>query len=68
DYHGEVPGARERAEARTRRVAEALRNRFPKLAEQGLLHTLLAVRDCGNNGQLEVIGSSLESTGTAEAH
>ncbi|MFA9460721.1 carboxysome shell carbonic anhydrase [Thiohalorhabdus methylotrophus] len=68
DYHGQVPGARERAEARTRRVAEALRNRFPRLAEQGLLHTLLAVRDCGNNGTLEVIGSSLERTGTGEKH
>jgi carboxysome shell carbonic anhydrase len=68
DYHGQVPGARERAEARTRRVAEALRDRFPRLAEQGLLHTLLAVRDCGNNGTLEVIGSSLEPTGTGETH
>ncbi|SCX74912.1 carboxysome shell carbonic anhydrase [Thiohalorhabdus denitrificans] len=63
DYHGQVPGARERAEARTRRVAEALRGRFPRLAEQGLLHTLLAVRDCARNGTLEVIGSSLEPTG-----
>ncbi|MEF8793594.1 carboxysome shell carbonic anhydrase [Thiohalorhabdus sp.] len=68
DYHGQVPGARERAEARTRRVAEALRNRFPQLAEQGLLHNLMAVRDCGNNGTLEVIGSSLEPTGTGETH
>lgn len=68
DYHGQVPGARERAEARTRRVAEALRNRFPRLGEQGLLHTLLAVRDCANNGSLEVIGSSLEPTGTGETH
>ncbi|HKJ70276.1 MAG TPA: carboxysome shell carbonic anhydrase [Gammaproteobacteria bacterium] len=68
DYHGQVPGARERAEARTRRVAEALCNRYPKLAEQGLLHTLMAVRDCGNNGTLEVIGSSLEPTGTGDTH
>jgi len=68
DYHGQVPGARERAVARTRRVAEALHDRFPRLTEQGLLQTLLAVRDCGNNGSLEVIGSSLEPTGTGEAH
>jgi len=68
DYHGQVPGARERADARTRRVAEALRHRFPGLAEKGLLHTLLAVRDCGNNGALEVVGSSLEPMGTGETH
>ena len=68
DYHGQVPGARERAVARTQRVAEALHDRFPRLSEQGLLHTLLAVRNCGNNGSLEVIGSSLEPTGTGEAH
>jgi carboxysome shell carbonic anhydrase len=68
DYNGQVPGARQRAEARTRQVAEALRNRFPQLAEQGLLHTLMAVRDQGNNGMLEVIGSSLEPTGTGETH
>lgn len=59
DYHGHVPGARERAETRCHRLDDAVRNRFHHLAEQGLLHTLLMVRDCQGSGRGETIGSSL---------
>jgi len=59
DYHGEVPGARDRAEARCHQLDQALRQRFADLAEQGLLHTLLMVRDCRADGLAETIGCSL---------
>jgi hypothetical protein len=59
DYHGRVPGARERAIAHCRRLDEALAGRFKALAEQGLLHRLLTVRDRDAGAGLEVIGDSL---------
>jgi hypothetical protein len=46
DYHGSVPGARERAVAHCERIAAALKARYPKLCDDGLLHCLRAVRDC----------------------
>lgn len=67
DYHGQVPGARARAEARCRQLDEALRNRFSDYVERGLLHTLLMVRDCGNDSKVEEIGNSLELN-REEAH
>ncbi len=60
DYHGQVPGARDRAEARCHQLDNALRNRFRDFADRGLLHTLLMVRDCQNDGMAEVVGSSLD--------
>ncbi len=45
DYHGSVPGARERAEERCRRLDRALRERFASLVADCKLHTLLMVRD-----------------------
>lgn len=65
DYHGQVPGARERAVARCHRLDVALASRFAELADQGLLHRLLAVRDCDAGTSIEVIGTSLvlETTG-----
>jgi carboxysome shell carbonic anhydrase len=59
DYRGDVPGARGRAAARCERVDRALRARYPELVERGLLHTLLAVRDCRGSAGIEVLGSSL---------
>jgi carboxysome shell carbonic anhydrase len=59
DYHGQVPDARERAEARCQQLDMALRQRFHELTEQGLLHTLLMVRDCNANLPAEVIGCSV---------
>lgn len=61
DYHGRVPGARERAVARCRRLEVALLGRYPELAARGLLQTLLMVRDCHSHGRGEIVGSSLQS-------
>lgn len=60
DYHGKVPGARERAVARCRQLEIALLSRFSELAARGLLHTLLMVRDCHGHGRGEIVGSSLQ--------
>lgn len=68
DYHGHVPGARDRAVSNCRRVADALRSRYAKLAEGGLLHTLLAVRDCAAGEQIEVLETSVYPQNIAGAH
>ena len=60
DYHGSVPGARERAIDHCERLASAVRGRFPKLCDDGLLHCLRAVRDIDSTAPIEVIGSSLD--------
>ena len=61
DYHGQVPGARERAIEHCQRVSDAVASRYSDLATKGLLHTLLVVRDCNANGQIEILGSSLKA-------
>jgi len=68
DYHGQVPGARDRAAANCKRVADALRTRYTELADNGLLHTLLAIRDCTAGEQIEVLESSVNPQSTAGAH
>jgi len=62
DYHGQVPGSRERAIEHCQRVSDAAAARYSDLAEKGLLHTLLVIRDCNANGQIEILGSSLKAT------
>jgi carboxysome shell carbonic anhydrase len=59
DYHGSVPGARERAVAHCERIAAALKARYPQLCADGLLHCLRAVRDCDAGSPIELVGSSL---------
>lgn len=54
DYHGDVPGARERAVQRCGRVADALARRYEDLCNQGLLHVLQVARDCDGDGPLEI--------------
>ncbi|MFC1750773.1 carboxysome shell carbonic anhydrase, partial [Pseudomonadota bacterium] len=68
DYHGNVPGARERAVARCQCLDNAMRKRFADLASQGLLHTLLVVRDCNAGQGIEVIGSSIKTTPAKDVH
>lgn len=68
DYHGQVPGARERAIAHCHRIDSALRARYSDLVERGLLHTLLVVRDCHANGLIEVLSSSAHGSSNTEAH
>jgi len=65
DYHGNVPGERDRAVARCKCLDEAMRKRFPEQTEKGLLHTLLVVRDCNADNKIEVVSSSVipEETG-----
>jgi carboxysome shell carbonic anhydrase len=59
DYHGHVPGARDRAVENCQRVAEALRSRYSELTQSGLLHTLLAIRNCAAGERIEVLESSV---------
>jgi len=61
DYHGKVPGSRERAVEHCERVSEAAKTRYSDLAEKGLLHTLLVIRDCDDNSKIEILGSSLKA-------
>lgn len=60
DYHGQVPGARDRAIEHCGRVADALHRRFEGLSRQGLLHTMQVVRDCGAGGLIEVLKRSID--------
>jgi carboxysome shell carbonic anhydrase len=59
DYHGQVPGARERAQQHCQRVARAFNERYVNLAEQGMLHILQVIRDCNANAPIEVIECSV---------
>jgi carboxysome shell carbonic anhydrase len=68
DYHGNVPGERERAEEHCQRVANALHNRYRDLTDRGLLHTLQVVRDIHAAGQIEILDSSVKATAAAGAH
>jgi carboxysome shell carbonic anhydrase len=60
DYHGTVPGARDRAIARARRTEAALHARYPDLIASGRLHTARMVRDCAAPGAgVEVDGGTV---------
>ncbi|MFM9041651.1 MAG: carboxysome shell carbonic anhydrase, partial [Vulcanococcus sp.] len=59
DYHGAVPGARERAIAHCTRVKGAIEARYSELCQQGLLHTLLTVRDRDRHVPAETVSSSI---------
>lgn len=61
DYHGNVPGARERAEGHCQRVAGALHSRYSELKDRGLLHTLQVVRDINGAGQIEILDCSVKT-------
>ncbi|MEZ5543527.1 MAG: carboxysome shell carbonic anhydrase [Pseudomonadota bacterium] len=67
DYHGVVPGARDRAVQHCGRVAQALTTRYADLHAKGLLHVLQAVRDCDTAAALEIIACSVDQPET-EAH
>ena len=62
DYHGQVPGAKERAIQRCAQLNEALRQRYKDYVEQGLLHTMQMIRDCNANTQAEVVDCSVAVT------
>jgi hypothetical protein len=54
-----VPGARERAVAHCERVKAAIEARYSELCSQGLLHTLLTVRDRDRHMAAETVSSSI---------
>jgi len=68
DYHGNVPGARERAEQHCRRVSAAMHGRYRDLSERGLLHTLQVVRDISAAGRIEILDCSVKTAAAAGAH
>lgn len=69
DYHNNVPGARERAIQHCQRVADALNSRYKDLVSQGLLHTLLVIRDIDTyNDSIEVLACSAAACAAGEAH
>ena len=68
DYHGNVPGARERSIERCRRVSHALQERFADLESRGLLHTLLVIKDVNASAPIEVLGCSAIPNGASEIH
>lgn len=59
DYHGQVPGARERAIRNCQRVQAAIENRYRELFDQGLLHALLTIRDQDRHVPAEAVGSTI---------
>jgi len=62
DYHGTVPGARERAIHHAERVQAAIEERYRDLYSQGLLHALLTVRDQDRHVPAEAVGSTISFT------
>ena len=68
DYHGQVPGARERAAEHCRRVSDALQTRYADLAARGLLHVLQVVRDCKADAPIEVLACSVNADANAGGH
>lgn len=68
DYHGRVPGARERAEEHCHRVVDALHTRYRELSDRGLLHTLQVVRDINTPGRIETLDCSVKTSAAAGAH
>lgn len=61
DYHGQVPGARDRAVAHCGRIADAMNSRYDHLAEQGLLHIMQVIRDCEADSGIEVLSCSVNA-------
>ncbi len=68
DYHGQVPGAKERSTERCRQVARAVKARYGKLFERGLLHIMQVVRDCTGSDPIEVVCCSVHKNEFAGAH
>ena len=67
DYHGKVPGARDRAVAHCGRIADAMNSRYRDLAEQGLLHIMQVIRDCEGDAGIEVLSCSVNAE-SGEVH
>jgi carboxysome shell carbonic anhydrase len=59
DYHGQVPGGKERAVRHAQRVQAAIESRYSDLHQQGLIHVLLTVRDQDRHVPAEAVGSTI---------
>ena len=59
DYHGNVPGARDRAIRHGERVLAAIESRYATLFGEGLLHALLTIRDQDRFVPAETVGSTI---------
>jgi carboxysome shell carbonic anhydrase len=59
DYHGNVPGARDRAIRHGRRVLAAIETRYGELVGEGLMHALLTIRDQDRHVAAEAVDSTL---------
>jgi carboxysome shell carbonic anhydrase len=59
DYHGNVPGARDRAIRHGERVLAAIESRYADLFGEGLLHALLTIRDQDRFVPAETVGSTI---------
>ena len=68
DYHGNVPGARERAVAKVECLQQAMAARFPEQTQKGLIHTLLVVRDVSADASIEIVGGSTQSQVVEDSH
>jgi hypothetical protein len=68
DYHGQVPGARDRAVAHCRRVSDAIKARYADLFDRGLLHLLQVVRDCNADATIEVLECTVDAEPKAGGH
>tara|TARA_Y100001968_G_C19433328_1_gene758249 strand:- start:582 stop:2123 length:1542 start_codon:yes stop_codon:yes gene_type:complete len=67
DYSGKVPGAKDRAVKDCQRIQNAISTRYKDLVDNGLLHTLLTIRDRDEKSPAIVVGSSIQPL-TQEAH
>jgi carboxysome shell carbonic anhydrase len=61
DYDGRVPGSRDRAKAKARRINLAIHNRYEKLSKTYFLDTLLTLRDYTKYSPIETISANDES-------
>ncbi len=62
-YSSRVPGARERAVTRCRRVQAAIQDRYPQLHEQGLLNCQMAVSDLEGSERCTFIEDVVQDAG-----
>lgn len=62
-YSARVPGARDRAVARCRRVRSAIESRYAHLHEQGLLHCQMAVSDLEGGERCAFINDLVQEAG-----
>jgi carboxysome shell carbonic anhydrase len=68
DYHGKVPGARDRARENCGRVASAFHSRYSDLSDRGLLHTLQVARDISAGGKIEILDCSVKTSAASGVH